>query len=171
MSKVKIGENVCIENTAIIEDDVVIGDNCYIGHYAILRPGTVIGDNSEVRSHCFLAGDVKVGNNVKIFQFSNIGKGSIIEDDVYIGVRVLFTNTRKIAWRRDYEAELKPPYVKRGARIASGAILMPGVIIGEDSLVGAGALVDKNIPDRQIWFGVPARKKGEVPLRELSVNK
>lgn len=168
MAEAKIGNNTRIEDTAIIEDNVVIGNDCYIGHFAILRHHTEIGNNSDVRAYCFIAGNVKIGNNVKIFQYSNIGMGTVIEDSVYVGVRAIFTNTRRIAWKRGYEAETKAPYVRFGARIASGAILMPGVIIGRNALVGAGALVNKDVPDRQIYFGIPARKWGSVPDEECA---
>ena len=164
---VKIGKNCEIEHGAVLEDDVVIGDNCFIGYYAIIRPGVVIGNNTEIRSHCFIAEGVKIGSNVKIFQFSNIGSTSIIEDCVYIGVRVLLTNTRRIAHLRKYKPEIAGPYICYGARIASGAILLPGIKIGREALVGTGAIVAKDVPSREIHFGVPAVKRGNVPDSEL----
>jgi len=93
--------------------------------------------------------------------------GSIIEDGVYMGVRSLLTNTRRIAWGRSYKAQIAAPHIKLGARIASGAIIMPGVTIGTNSLVGAGSLVDKDVPDLQIWFGSPAKKRGTIQADEV----
>jgi len=166
----EIGNNTRIESTAIIEEDVQIGDNCYIGHNTIIRPKTIIGDNSEIRAFCFVAGNVKIGNYVRIFQYSNIAYGSIINNSIYIGTRVVLVNTRRISWRREYPPKLKGPYIKSGARIASGSILMPGVTIGKNALVGAGSLVDRDVPDRQIWFGSPARKRGTVPDDEICMD-
>jgi UDP-3-O-[3-hydroxymyristoyl] glucosamine N-acyltransferase len=92
-----------IEKTAIIEPGSYIGENCYIGHFTIIRPGVIIKDNSEVRAHCFIAPNVIIGSNTNIYQFSNICQDSIIEDYVFIGPGVIMTNTRKIAFKRDYE--------------------------------------------------------------------
>ena len=151
----------------IIEDGVRIGKNCLVGYYTIVRPDVVLGNNTEIRPYCFIAEAARIGSHVKIFQFSNISKLSIIEDCVYIGARVLFTNTHRIAHCRKYEPELRGVHVLYGARIASGAIVMPGVTIGEQALIGAGTVITKDVPAKEVWFGVPATKQGNVPEEEF----
>jgi len=165
-STAKIGKNCTIQHGAVIEDGVTIGDNCFIGYYTIIRPDVVIGNNTEIRPHCFIAEAVKIGNKVKIFQFSNISKFSVLEDCVYVGARVLFTNTHKIAHLRKYKAHLEGAYISYGARIASGSILLPGIKVGKNALVGAGALIAHDVPEREIHFGIPAKKRGNVPEEE-----
>jgi acetyltransferase-like isoleucine patch superfamily enzyme len=162
----KIGSNCDIRHGVIIEDDVVIGDNCFIGEYTFLRRGVHIGNNVDIRQFCYFAEEAKVGSYIKIFQYSNIAKWTVIEDFVYIGARVLMVNTRRIAFMREYKLDIKGPHIKRGARIASGAVILPAVTIGENALVGMAALITKDVPDRQIWFGVPAIKRGNVPEAE-----
>ncbi len=170
MVNFKIGKDTVIERTAIIEEGVTIGDNCYIGHYTIIRPNVAIGNNTEIRAHCFIAEEAKIGDHVRIFHFSNICKLAVIENYVYVGVRALLTNTKRIAWSRSYKAELEPPHICEGARIASGAIVLPGVTVGKNALVGAGSVVARDVPERQIWFGLPGRKRGTVPEEELIVK-
>lgn len=155
-----------ISETSLIEGSVTFGNNVFIGHYSIIRPNVIIGDNSEIRHYCFLAGDLKIGNNVKIFQYSNIGKGSIIEDNVYIGPRVTLTNTKKISHGRNYKADIEAPIIKYGARLGSGCIILPGVTIGEESVIGAGSVVTKSTEPGWIYTGNPAKKLKLVPEDE-----
>ena len=161
----KIGKNCVIQHGAIIEDRAVIGDNCFIGYYSVIRPKVIIGNNTEIRCHCFIAESAKIGSKVRVFQFSNIGKLSVIEDCVYIGARVLMTNDRKLTYLRS-EDHFEAPHVEYGARIASGVILLPGVRIGKNAVVGGGSVVTKNVPDEQCWYGVPAVFKKMVPREE-----
>lgn len=165
-STAKIGKNCTIQCGVVIEDGAVIGNNCFIGYYSVIRPNVVIGNDTEIRSFCFIAESAKIGNKVRIFQFSNISKFSVIEDCVYIGARVLITNTHKIAYLRKYDANLEGAHIAYGARIASGAILLPGVKIGKNALVGSGALIAHDVPEREIHFGIPAKKRGNVPDEE-----
>jgi len=164
---VVIGKRCKICYYAIIEDGVVIGDDCFIGPFAVIRKGVTIGNKSEVRAHCFIAAEAKIGSNVKIFQYADIGSHSEVEDCVYIGLGTLLSNTEKIAHLRKYKPKLNPVKVKRGARIASCVRILPGVTIGEESLVGVGAIVTKDVPAKEIHFGFPAVKRGNVPKEEF----
>lgn len=155
-----------IRDYVIIGDNVVLGNDVLIESFSILRNNIEIGDNSEIRQYCFLAGDIKIGKNVKIFQYSNIGKGSIIEDQVYIGARALFINTRKISHGREYMPKLQAPIIKYGARIGSGSIILPGVIIGEECMIAAGSVVTKDTDPYWYYMGNPARKWKPVPEDE-----
>jgi len=143
-----------------------VGENVLIESYTFIRPNVTIGDNTEIRQFCFIAEGAKIGSNVKIFQFSNICKNAIIEDCVYIGPGVTLTNTQKIAHLRSYKPIIDAPVIKYGARIGSRAVILPGVTIGRNALIGAGAVVTKDVPDNEIYYGNPARYKGDVPEGE-----
>jgi len=125
-----------------------IGKNCDIRHGAILEDNVIVGDN------CFIG------------EYAHITAGTIIEDSVYIGAKVLMINSEKIAHMRKYEEKLTGSYIKRGARVSPGAILLSGVKVGKNALVGTGALIVHDVPDREIHFGIPAKKRGNVPEEE-----
>lgn len=162
----KLGQNTTIRGTAIIDETVFIGEDCLIEDFVIIRPNVVICNSSQIRQYCFIAGDVFIGHNVKIFQYSNISKGAIIHDRVYIGPRVLFTNTRKISHGREFVPELNSPIIEKGARIGGGVILTPGVIIGQECLIGAGSVVTKSTEPFWVYYGNPAKKIKPVPEDE-----
>lgn len=156
-----------IESTAVIEPGSIIGDNCYIGHFTLIRTGAIIGDNTQVRSHCYIGEDVRIGNYVLIRPFSDICKSTIIEDKVFIGMGCMTSNTRRIAYLRDYEDINTPPKFCYGARIGVGVTILPGVIIGENCLIGAGSVVTKNTNPKAVYIGVPAEFVKWLPQEEL----
>jgi len=155
-----------IESTAIIEPGAIIGDDCYIGHYTIIRPKAVIGNNSHVRAHCFIAEGAIIGNDVHVMQYSNICRDCIIEDKVFIGMGCMTTNTRKIAYLRNYKDISEAPVIKYGARIGARVLILPGVIIGRNSLIGAGSVISKNTIDGWVYIGSPAK-----PIRIVSKDE
>lgn len=148
---------VVVERGVVIEQGVVIEAPAFIGYNTIIRPRVRMDAFSEIRANCYIAEEATIGSHVKIFQFSNISKGAVIEDHVYIGARVLFTNTYKISHGRSYEPRIEGPRVCYGARIASGAIILPGIRIGKNALVGAGSVVTRDVQDETVVMGVPAR--------------
>jgi acetyltransferase-like isoleucine patch superfamily enzyme len=156
-----------IESTAIIEPGAVIGENCYIGHFAVIRPGVIIGDYSEIRAHTFIAAKAKIGRGTNVNQFSNICRDVIIEDNVFIGPGVIMTNTKKIAFRREYDDVSQAPYIEYGARIGGGVTLCPGVRIGKNCVIGAGSVVTKSTESGWIYYGYPAKKIKIVSLDEI----
>ena len=151
-----------IESTAIIEPGAVIGDDCYIGHFAVIRPGVIIGDHSHIRAHCFIAAEAKIGSYVQVMQFSNICRNCIIEDKVFVGMGCITTNTKKIAYLRDYEDINTPPIIKYGVRIGGGVRILPGVIIEENCVIGIGSVVTKDTQPFGIYVGNPARRIKDV---------
>lgn len=156
-----------IESTAIIEPGAVIGKDCYIGHYVVIRPGVVIGNHSHIRAHCFIAAEAEIGKYTQIMQFSNICRNCVVEDEVFVGMGCMTTNTKRIAYRRSYEDINEPPIIKRGVRIGARVTIMPGVVIGENAVVGAGSLVIKELAAGYIFVGSPAILLKKVPEEEL----
>jgi len=119
-----------------------------------------IGKNCKIDAFVYIEGGVKIGNNVKIRAFTFIPEGVEIEDDVFIGPGVIFTNDKypraKGQWR------LLRTKVKKGASIGAGVIILPGIIIGKYSLIAAGSVVTKDVPDYAIVAGNPAKVIGYV---------
>lgn len=162
----RFGDDIVMGFGVIIEEGVSIGNNALIDHYTVIRPDVRIGDHSEIRQFCFIAEGASIGEQVKIFQFSNICKNAVIEDRVYIGPKVVLTNTKKISHNRQYRPVIDPPIIRYGARIGTGAIIMPGVIVGRNALVGARSIVTHDVPDNAIVKGIAACIVGEVPEEE-----
>jgi acetyltransferase-like isoleucine patch superfamily enzyme len=124
-----------------------------------------IGQNTKIDAFVYIEENVDIGNNVKIRPFTFIPTGVRIEDDVFIGPHVTFTNDRYPRVRGKWR-ELKT-VVKKGASIGAGAVICPGVTIGEYALVGAGSIVVRDVPDYAIIVGNPARIVGDVRDEEF----
>jgi len=145
-----------------IERNVKLGRNVFIGFGCVLRTGTLIGDDCSFGHLTVIERDVKIGNRVSFHAQCHITQGTIVEDDVFVAPFYLGTNTKNIDHGRNLNPPIEAPIIKRAARIGAGVIIAPGVIIGENAFIGAGSLVTKNVPAREIWFGRPASKRGEV---------
>lgn len=115
--------------------------------------GSTIGEGCTVHSHVWIV-KANIGNNVRVQAFSFIPPGVTIEDDVFIGPRVTFTNDKHPP-SDDWSETL----VKKGASIGAGAVILPGITIGENSMIGAGSVVTKDIPPNVVACGNPARVK------------
>jgi len=153
------------ESTAIIEEPSLPHD-CYVGHFTQIRPGVRVGRDCSIRAHCFIA-RCTIGNRVKIMQFTNIGEGTEIGDDVFIGVKVAILNTKRIKHTRNFELVITPVKIERAARIGSYSVIGPGVTIGENALIGMGSVVTRDVPAGECWVGNPARFMRMVPEEEL----
>lgn len=121
-----------------------IGENTNIWQYCVVLEGAVIGSNCNICSHCFIENDVKVGSNVTVKCGVQLWDGVEIEDDVFIGPNVTFCNDR-YPKSGNKNFKLEKVVVKKGASIGANATILPGVTIGENALVGAGAVVTKDV--------------------------
>ena len=123
----------------------------------IMTPWENIGDGVVIHSHCWIGKDVRIGKNVKIQAFTFIPDGVEIEDDVFIGPRVTFTNDRELNTKG--KEFWKKTIVKKGAKLGASVTIVAGVTIGEGAKIGAGAVVVNDIPAGDDWWvGVPAKK-------------
>jgi len=131
-----------------------VGKGTKVWHPELSNIGACeIGENCRIHSHVWIGDGVKIGNNVKIQAFSFIPVGVTIEDNVFIGPRVTFTNDKKPP---SGGTHWKETLVRRGASLGASVTVLPGVTIGENAMIGAGAVVTKDIPDNVVACGVPA---------------
>jgi acetyltransferase-like isoleucine patch superfamily enzyme len=133
-----------------------IGEGTRIWQYVVILPGAVIGHNGNICSHCFIENKVVVGDRVTVKCGVQLWDGVTLEDDVFVGPNVTFTNDLQPR-SRNAEAKLLPTVVKKGASIGANATILPGLTIGEGAMVGAGAVVTKDVPPRTLVVGNPAR--------------
>jgi acetyltransferase-like isoleucine patch superfamily enzyme len=121
-----------------------------------VRERTTIGDESVVGRGASVENDVRIGARVRMQSGAYVTAWSVVEDDVFLAPGVTLTND-PTAGRRPPEMELRGPTLRRACRIGGGAVLLPGVEIGEDAFVAAGAVVTRDVPAGALVMGVPAR--------------
>ena len=155
-------------NYCVISDDAEIGDGTRIGNFVLIRDKTRIGKACTIGSYVDIEGDVRIGDFVSLQSGCHITRGVIIEDAVFFGPRVVTMNDKQISYRRA-SVPFVPlaPRILHGARVGGGSILCPGTTVGENALVGAGSVVTKDVPDRAIVIGNPARVIGKVPAQDI----
>jgi len=162
--------NYFVHPTAVIEEDVTIGEGSRIWHFVHVRRRAKIGRNCNIGKDVFIDVDVEIGDNVKIQNGVSIYRGVKIEDDVFLGPHMTFTND---LYPRAYSTDWQviPTIVKKGASIGANATILCGVTIGRYAMVGAGAVVTENVPDFGLVYGNPARLEGFVCYCGRRVDK
>jgi acetyltransferase-like isoleucine patch superfamily enzyme len=145
---------------ASVGAETIIGDQAYVRERAVVGERTVIGRGSCVDN------DVRVGARVKIQTNVYLTAYSVVEDDVFVGPGVCTTNDDTMS-RHDERYALRGATIRRAARVGGGAVLTPGVDVGEEAFVAAGAVVTADVAPRAVVMGVPARAVGEVPEEDL----
>jgi len=151
-----LGSQVHLRSHTVIYAGNVIGSRFQTGNKVNIRELNHIGDNVSVGTLSVIEHHVEIGSNVRIHSQAFIPEFSILEDDAWIGPNVVLTNA-KYPLSRGVKNSLKGPHIKRGAKIGANATILPGVVIGEYALVGAGAVVVKDVPARVVVVGNPAR--------------
>ena len=133
-----------------------VGQGTRVWQYVVILPGAVIGRDCNICSHCFIENRVVVGDRVTVKCGVQLWDGVTLEDDVFVGPNVTFTNDLQPR-SRNSEANLLSTLVKKGASIGANATILPGLTIGEGAMVGAGAVVTKDVPPGATVVGNPAR--------------
>jgi acetyltransferase-like isoleucine patch superfamily enzyme len=166
---VEIGDNCIIGSNAVIYMGVKIGHHSMVCDTACIREGCEIGNYSLIAMGVTINYNTKIGDRVKIMDNAHITGNAIIEDDVFISTLVSTTNDnlmgRKPTQGKDWTE--RGPTIRRFATVGQGACILPGIEVGEDAIVGAGAVVTKNVPPRVVVMGVPARVVRELKPEEL----
>ena len=150
-----------IHETAIVED-AEIGNGTKIWHFVHVRKGAKIGKNCIIGKGAYIDTKVEIGNNCKIQNFSTIYQGVNLGNNVFIGPHVCFTNDiypRATNWSKE---KIEKTLVKDGASISANSTIIAGITIGKYAMVGAGAVVTKDVPDYALVVGNPARVVGTV---------
>ena len=133
-----------------------IPDSTNIWQFCVVLPDAKVGENCNVCSHCFIENDVEIGNNVTVKCGVQLWNGLRVEDDVFIGANVSFTNDR-FPRSKQYPAACEKTVIRKGASIGAGSFILCGIEIGEKAMVGAGSVVTRDIPAGELWVGNPAR--------------
>lgn len=149
-----------IHPTAIVDEGASIGEGTAIWHWVHVSSGAVIGANCSLGQNVFVANDVVIGNNVKIQNNVSVYDAVRLEDDVFCGPSMVFTNVYNprsaVSRRSEYRATL----VRRGVTLGANCTIVCGVTIGEYAFVGAGALVNRDVEPYGLMVGVPAIRIG-----------
>jgi acetyltransferase-like isoleucine patch superfamily enzyme len=162
----ELGCRVTVCSGAIVFAGAVIGDDAIVGDQAFVRERTRVGRASVVGRGSVLDNDVVVGDRVRIQTNVYITAYSRIEDDVFVGPGACTTNDDTMS-RHGPDYSLRGAILRRACRIGGAAVLVPGVEIGEEAFVAAGAVVTRNVPARAVVVGVPARVVREVSDADL----
>jgi UDP-2-acetamido-3-amino-2,3-dideoxy-glucuronate N-acetyltransferase len=147
-----------------------IGVGTTIWQFCVVLEGASIGENCNICANVFIEGDVVIGDNVTIKNGVQLWDGISLEDSVFIGPNVTFTND-KFPRSKEYPEQFKNIVIHEGASIGANATILPGLHIGKNAMVGAGAVVTKDVPPHAIVVGNPARITGYVGSKKESATK
>lgn len=149
-------------DTAIVDDGSTIGADTKIWHFSHIMPDSVIGEKCNIGQNVVVSPKVILGKNVKVQNNVSIYTGVVCEDDVFLGPSMVFTNVINPRSAVNRKEEFKTTLVKKGATIGANATIICGITIGEYAMIGAGAVVTKDVKPYELVFGNPAQHKGWV---------
>lgn len=157
-----MNNEVFIHPTAVVDEGAQIGAGTKVWHFSHIMPRAVIGEGCNLGQNVFIDNNVTIGRGVKIQNNVSLYNGVVVEEDVFIGPSVVFTNVINPRSFIERKTEFKQTIVRRGASIGANATIVCGVEIGAYALVGAGAVVTKNVKSFALVYGNPARQQGWV---------
>ena len=164
-------DNYQAHPTAVIDEGAVIGNGTKIWHFSHIMPKAIIGESCTIGQNVLVASDAVLGNNVKVQNNVSVYTGVVCEDDVFLGPSCVFTNVinpRSFISRKE---EFRQTLVKKGATIGANATIICGVTIGEYAIIGAGAVVTKDVPDYALIVGNPGHQIGWVDKEGNTIKK
>jgi UDP-2-acetamido-3-amino-2,3-dideoxy-glucuronate N-acetyltransferase len=149
-----------VHSTAVIDDNVAIGEDTKIWHFTHILSGSKVGNRCNLGQNVMVGPEVSIGNNCKLQNNVSVYQGVTLEDGVFCGPSMVFTNIYNPRAEIRKMDQVRPTLVKRGATIGANATIVCGVTLGRYSFIGAGAVVNKTVPDYAIVVGNPARQIG-----------
>jgi acetyltransferase-like isoleucine patch superfamily enzyme len=152
----RIGVSALIRSHSVIYAGNAIGDRFQTGHGVLLREAGEIGNDVSVGSHTVIEHHVRIGDGARIHSNAFIPEYSVIDAGAWVGPNVVLTNAI-YPLSAGAKSDLRGPHIRTGAKIGANATLLPGVVIGKDALVGAGAVVVRDVPEGAVVVGNPAR--------------
>ncbi|HOM14732.1 MAG TPA: acyltransferase [Rubrivivax sp.] len=153
---------VTIHPSAIVDEGAVLGDGCRVWHFVHICAGARIGRGCSFGQNVYVGSDVRIGDNVKIQNNVSVYDAVTLEDDVFCGPSMVFTNVLNPRAAVDRKGEYRRTLVKRGATLGANCTIVCGVTIGEHAFIGAGAVVTRDVRDFALMLGVPARQAGWI---------
>ncbi|MEO8335795.1 MAG: acyltransferase [bacterium] len=155
-----VHETAFVHESAYVDDGAQIGAGTKVWHFCHVLGGAVIGERSSLGQNVVVMNGTKIGTNVKIQNNVSVYEGVELEDDVFCGPSMVFTNVMNPRSHVSRKNEYRLTLVKRGTSIGANATIVCGTTLGEYSFVGAGAVVSKDVPAFALMVGVPARRIG-----------
>jgi acetyltransferase-like isoleucine patch superfamily enzyme len=162
-----IGDGTVVSTGAVVFAGTEIGARVILGDQSCVRERVRVGDDVVIGRGSLVENDTTIGAKTKIQAGAYITAYSTLEEEVFIAPCVVTTNDNFMGRTEERLALMKGPTIRRGARVGGGAILCPGIDVGEEAFIGAGAVVTKDVPTRKIVYGNPARVHGDVPPEQL----
>jgi UDP-2-acetamido-3-amino-2,3-dideoxy-glucuronate N-acetyltransferase len=159
-----------VHSSSIIDEGAQIGAGTKIWHFCHLMPTSIIGENCILGQNVFIDNNVVIGNGVKIQNNVSVYNGVIIEDDVFLGPSIVFTNVLNPRSFIERKKEFRKTLIKKGASIGANATLLCGIEVGRYAMIGAGAVVTKNVADHALMLGNPARQTGWVSEAAITLE-
>lgn len=151
---------------AVVHEEATIGAGARIGDHAQIRERADIGAGATIGSFVSVDPEVRVGRRASVQTRCYLARGTVVEDDAFLGPGVTIANDDTMGRHAPGE-RLRGTTLRRACRVGAGAVLCPGVEIGEEAFVAAGAVVTADVPPRAVVMGVPARQVREVPDEDL----
>ena len=148
--------NYFVHPSSVIDDGAMIGEGTKIWHFSHVMPKAIIGKNCIIGQNCFIDNNVKIGDGVKIQNNVSVYNGVELEDNVFIGPSVVFTNVNNPRSFIERKHEFKKTLIKKGCSVGANATIICGITAGGFAMIGAGAVITKNVSPYSMVLGNPA---------------
>ncbi len=153
-----------IHESSYIDNDVILGENTKVWHFSHILSGTIIGQDCSFGQNCVVGPNAIIGDGVKVQNNVSIYEGVEIEDDVFLGPSMVFTNIINPRAFISRKEEFKKTLLQKGCSIGANATIICGVTIGKYALIGSGAVINKDVKPHALMVGVPAKQIGWVGI-------
>jgi len=163
--------NYFVHESAYVDQPCEIGDGTKVWHFCHIMPDVRIGTRCSFGQNCNIASGVIIGNNVRVQNNVSIYTGTVIDDDVFLGPSCVLTNVTNPRAQVNRHDLYETTRLMRGCSVGANATIVCGVTIGRYALIGAGALISRDVPDYALMVGVPARRSGWVGRHGVRLPK
>jgi UDP-2-acetamido-3-amino-2,3-dideoxy-glucuronate N-acetyltransferase len=159
-----------VHHTSVVDEGAQIGTGTKIWHFCHLMPTCKVGENCNIGQNVFIDNNTVIGNGVKIQNNVSIYNGVVVEDAVFLGPSVVFTNVINPRSFIERKNEFKKTFIRKGATLGANATILCGIEIGSYAMIGAGAVVTKNVPAYAMMVGNPAQQRGWVSEAGITLH-
>ena len=159
----ELGDGCLVRTDAVIYRGAKIGGNCWINHKALVREFSLIGQNTSIGSMADIEGYCTIGSYCSINSQAYVAAKSELGDYVFLGPQAVTANDSPIGYRRDLPEEMEGPAIEFGVAVGARSVIMPRIRLGSEAVIGAGSVVNRDVPKCMLAYGVPARVIRPVP--------